>query len=154
MHFQNFLGASLEYCLQGCRKAAFNLPGLIHAIQREGKVVLPVSDPVHGNTYKSNVSEVSIALTLSFTTRSVNSLMPTTRRIVTLGVQVKMTGEEMTEYTKGLSGLSEDTCPTSPLLYFIRSLTHWRSSSGVDLLDCRTIEVEDGTGLPSLDHFV
>ena len=31
-----------------------NLPGLIRAVQREGKSVLWISDPVHGNTYKTD----------------------------------------------------------------------------------------------------
>jgi hypothetical protein len=55
--------------------------------------------------------------------------MPTTRRIVTMGVQVKMTGEDMTEYTKGLSGLSEDTSVQALELTFWFA-ERFRSKSG------------------------
>ncbi|GMI23019.1 hypothetical protein TeGR_g10669 [Tetraparma gracilis] len=37
----------------GAEKLRKNLPGLIRAAQREGKSVLWISDPVHGNTYKT-----------------------------------------------------------------------------------------------------
>tara|TARA_B110000305_G_C19416183_1_gene628113 strand:- start:16 stop:576 length:561 start_codon:yes stop_codon:yes gene_type:complete len=54
MNPDNVPGRLTVIVRMGHSKIRENLPGLIRAVQREGKSVLWISDPVHGNTYKTS----------------------------------------------------------------------------------------------------
>jgi len=93
----------------GAEKVRKNLPGLIRAVQREGKSVLWISDPVHGNTRKTDNG---------FKTRDFDKIRDELRAFFDVhdemgshpgGVHLEMTGEDVTECTGGLSGVTEDT---------------------------------------------
>lgn len=93
----------------GADKLRQNLPGLIRAVQREGKSVLWISDPVHGNTYKTDNG---------FKTRNFEKIRDELRAFFDVhdemgshpgGVHLEMTGEDVTECTGGISGVTEDT---------------------------------------------
>jgi 3-deoxy-7-phosphoheptulonate synthase len=93
----------------GAEKLRKNLPSLIRAVQREGKSVLWVSDPVHGNTYKTesgiktrNFEDVREELTAFFDVHDEMGSHPG-------GVHLEMTGEDVTECTGGLNGVTEDS---------------------------------------------
>jgi 3-deoxy-7-phosphoheptulonate synthase len=91
----------------GAEKLRKNLPGLIRAVQREGKSVLWISDPVHGNTYKTSNG---------FKTRSFDAVREELRAFFDVheemgshpgGVHLEMTGEDVTECVGGLQEVSE-----------------------------------------------
>ena len=93
----------------GDEKLRQNLPGLIRAVQREGKSVLWISDPVHGNTYKT---------ANGYKTRDFDAIRAELRAFFDVhdemgshpgGVHVEMTGEDVTECTGGVSGVTEGT---------------------------------------------
>jgi 3-deoxy-7-phosphoheptulonate synthase len=93
----------------GAEKLRKNLPGLIRAVQREGKSVVWISDPVHGNTRKTDNG---------FKTRDFESIRAELRAFFDVhdemgshpgGVHLEMTGEDVTECTGGESGVSDDT---------------------------------------------
>ena len=93
----------------GAEKLRKNLPGLIRAVQREGKSVLWISDPVHGNTYKTENG---------FKTRNFDAIRAELRAFFDVhdemgshpgGVHLEMTGEDVTECTGGISGVTEET---------------------------------------------
>jgi len=95
----------------GAEKLRQNLPGLIRAVQREGKSVIWISDPVHGNTYKTDNG---------FKTRNFEKIRDELRAFFDVhdemgshpgGVHLEMTGEDVTECTGGVSGVTEDTLP-------------------------------------------
>ncbi len=93
----------------GAEKLRKNLPGLIRAVQREGKSVVWISDPVHGNTRKTENG---------FKTRDFDKIRAELRAFFDVhdemgshpgGVHLEMTGEDVTECTGGISGVTEDT---------------------------------------------
>ncbi len=93
----------------GAEKLRKNLPGLIRAVQREGKSVLWISDPVHGNTYKTENG---------YKTRNFDAIRAELRAFFDVhdemgshpgGVHLEMTGEDVTECTGGVSGVTEET---------------------------------------------
>lgn len=93
----------------GAEKLRTNLPGLIRAVQREGKSVIWISDPVHGNTYKTeggyktrNFDKIRDELRAFFDVHDEMGSHPG-------GVHLEMTGEDVTECTGGVSGVTEDT---------------------------------------------
>jgi len=86
-----------------------NLPGLIRAVQREGKSVLWISDPVHGNAKK---------IENGFKTRDFDNIRSELRAFFDVhdemgshpgGVHIEMTGDDVTEVVGGLSDVTEDT---------------------------------------------
>lgn len=93
----------------GAEKVRKNLPGLIRAVQREGKSVLWISDPVHGNTRKTENG---------FKTRDFDKIRDELRAFFDVhdemgshpgGVHLEMTGEDVTECVGGMSDVTEDT---------------------------------------------
>jgi len=93
----------------GAEKVRKNLPGLIRAVQREGKSVLWISDPVHGNTRKTNNG---------FKTRDFDAIRAELRAFFDVheemgshpgGVHLEMTGEDVTECVGGLSDVTEES---------------------------------------------
>jgi 3-deoxy-7-phosphoheptulonate synthase len=88
----------------GAEKLRANLPKLIRAVQREGRTVLWISDPVHGNTVKSSNG---------FKTRPFERIRDELRAFFDVhaemgthpgGVHLEMTGENVTECTGGNVG--------------------------------------------------
>lgn len=93
----------------GAKKVRTNLPGLIRAVQREGKSVLWISDPVHGNTRKTDNG---------FKTRDFDAIRDELRAFFDVheemgshpgGVHLEMTGEDVTECVGGLSDVTEES---------------------------------------------
>jgi len=93
----------------GAEKLRKNLPGLIRAVQREGKSVIWISDPVHGNTRKTDNG---------FKTRDFENIRAELRAFFDVheemgshpgGVHLEMTGEDVTECTGGISDVTEET---------------------------------------------
>lgn len=94
----------------GADKLREKLPALIRAVQREGKIVLWVSDPVHGNTVKTD-SGVK--------TRPFDKIRDELRAFFDVhqdmgthpgGIHLEMTGEDVTECTGGSMGaVSEES---------------------------------------------
>lgn len=109
MNPQNTPGRLTIVVRMGAEKLRKNLPGLIRAVQREGKSVLWISDPVHGNTYKTDNG---------MKTRDFDAIRAELRAFFDVhdemgshpgGVHLEMTGEDVTECTGGVSGVTEDT---------------------------------------------
>ena len=84
------------------------LPPLIRAVEREGKRVVWVSDPMHGNTIKSSTG---------FKTRPVDSILSEVRSFFGIhkaegtyagGVHFEMTGQDVTECTGGAQAIGDD----------------------------------------------
>eukprot|EP00957_Ditylum_brightwellii_P042923 3249723-Ditylum_brightwellii.AAC.1 len=93
----------------GAKNLHKNLPGLIHAVQREGKSILWISNPMHRNTFKKETGYKTLdfnaicnELRAFFDAHDEMSSHPG-------GVHLEMTGEDVTKCTGGLSGVTEDT---------------------------------------------
>jgi 3-deoxy-7-phosphoheptulonate synthase len=109
MNPQNIPGRLTIVVRMGAEKLRKNLPALIRAVQREGKSVLWISDPVHGNTYKTESG---------IKTRNFDAIRDELRAFFDVhdemgshpgGVHLEMTGEDVTECTGGMSGVTEDS---------------------------------------------
>mmetsp|Transcript_31564 Transcript_31564/g.66025 ORF Transcript_31564/g.66025 Transcript_31564/m.66025 type:complete len:513 (-) Transcript_31564:519-2057(-) len=108
MNPQNIPGKLSIIVRMGAEKLRKNLPGLIRAVQREGKAVVWISDPVHGNTRKTENG---------FKTRDFNKILDELTAFFDVhnemgshagGVHVEMTGENVTECTGGVSAVTEE----------------------------------------------
>ncbi len=91
----------------GADKVERDLPRMIEAVRREGKIVLWVCDPMHGNTrttsngYKTrSFDDIGTELRLAFDIHQARD-----SRLG--GVHIELTGENVTECTGGARGLSE-----------------------------------------------
>jgi len=91
----------------GAEKLREKLPALIRAVQREGRVVLWCSDPVHGNTIKTDSG---------FKTRPFERIRDELRAFFDVhadmgthpgGVHLEMTGKDVTECIGGNIGAVE-----------------------------------------------
>mmetsp|Transcript_2016 Transcript_2016/g.4643 ORF Transcript_2016/g.4643 Transcript_2016/m.4643 type:complete len:506 (-) Transcript_2016:152-1669(-) len=109
MNPQNIPGRLTIIVRMGAEKLRKNLPGLIRAVQREGKSVLWISDPVHGNTRKTENG---------FKTRDFENIRAELRAFFDVhdemgshpgGVHLEMTGEDVTECVGGMSDVTEAT---------------------------------------------
>ena len=107
MNPQNIPGRLTIIVRMGADKLRKNFPGLIRAVQREGKSVLWISDPVHGNTRKTENG---------FKTRDFDKIRDELRAFFDVhdemgshpgGVHLEMTGEDVTECVGGLSDVTE-----------------------------------------------
>jgi len=99
---------TLIVCM-GAEKLRKNLPGLIRAVQREGKSVLWISDPVHSATsmtekgYNTNSFEkIREELRAFFDCHDEMRSHPG-------GVHLSLTGENIKECTGGLGGVTEES---------------------------------------------
>jgi len=108
MNPQNIPGKLSIIVRMGAEKLRQNLPKLIRAVQREGKSVVWISDPVHGNTrttkdgYKTrDFDAVRAELTAFFDVHEQMGSHPG-------GVHLEMTGEDVTECTGGVSGITDE----------------------------------------------
>jgi 3-deoxy-7-phosphoheptulonate synthase len=95
----------------GAARIAGCLPPLIEAVQRDGRSVLWICDPMHGNTRTS---------ANGFKTRSFEEIRAELEQAFTIhaahgsrlgGVHIEMTGENVTECTGGARGLAESDLP-------------------------------------------
>jgi len=109
MNPKNIPGRLTIVVRMGAEKLRKNLPGLIRAVQREGKSVLWISDPVHGNTRKTENG---------YKTRDFEKIRDELRAFFDVhdemgshpgGVHLEMTGEDVTECVGGLSDVTEAT---------------------------------------------
>ncbi|CAJ1959928.1 unnamed protein product [Cylindrotheca closterium] len=109
MNPQNIPGRLSIVVRMGADKLRKNLPGLIRAVQREGKSVLWISDPVHGNTRKTENG---------YKTRDFEKIRAELRAFFDVhddmgshpgGVHLEMTGEDVTECIGGFSDVTEET---------------------------------------------
>ncbi|KAG7357108.1 3-deoxy-7-phosphoheptulonate synthase [Nitzschia inconspicua] len=109
MNPQNIPGRLTIIVRMGAEKLRKNLPGLIRAVQREGKSVLWISDPVHGNTRKTKNG---------YKTRDFDNIRAELRAFFDVhdemgshpgGVHLEMTGEDVTECIGGLSDVTEES---------------------------------------------
>ncbi len=91
----------------GHDKVEDHLPGLIRAVQREGRNVIWSCDPMHGNTISAG----------GFKTRPFDRVMGEVNRFFDVhdaegsypgGVHVEMTGKDVTECTGGARAISDD----------------------------------------------
>lgn len=101
MNPNNIPGRLTIVVRMGAEKVRKNLPGLIRAVQREGKSVLWISDPVHGNTRKTDSG---------FKTRDFDAIRDELRAFFDVhdemgshpgGVHLEMTGKDVTECVGG-----------------------------------------------------
>lgn len=108
MNPENIPGRMTLIVRMGAEKLRKNLPGLIRAVQREGKSVLWISDPVHGNTRKTGDG---------FKTRDFETIRSELRAFFDVhdemgshpgGVHLIMTGEDVTECIGGMSNVTEE----------------------------------------------
>jgi len=92
----------------GADKVEQHLPGLIRAVQREGRTVTWSSDPMHGNTIKS---------ASGYKTRPFDAILNEVGRFFDVhqaegtyagGVHFEMTGEDVTECTGGAVAITDD----------------------------------------------
>uniref|UniRef100_A0A7S1XF38 Phospho-2-dehydro-3-deoxyheptonate aldolase n=2 Tax=Compsopogon caeruleus TaxID=31354 RepID=A0A7S1XF38_9RHOD len=92
----------------GSSKIETGLPPLLRAVKREGREVVWVCDPMHGNTYKTPSG---------FKTRSWSAIMQEVRGFFDAhalegthagGVHFEMTGREVTECVGGTNEITED----------------------------------------------
>ena len=91
----------------GADKVDAHLPALIRAVKREGRKVLWVCDPMHGNTVKTSTG---------YKTRPTDRIVSEIRSFFAVhraegtyagGVHLEMTGKNVTECTGGARALSE-----------------------------------------------
>jgi 3-deoxy-7-phosphoheptulonate synthase len=109
MNPQNVAGRISIIVRMGAEKLRKHLPDLIRAVQREGKVVVWISDPLHGNTRKTksgyktrDFDNIRAELSAFFDVHEEMGSHPG-------GVHLEMTGEDVTECTGGLADVTEDT---------------------------------------------
>ncbi|HEY8382664.1 MAG TPA: 3-deoxy-7-phosphoheptulonate synthase class II [Microvirga sp.] len=94
-------------CRFGADKVFDNLPALVRAVKREGKVVVWSCDPMHGNTIKAGSG---------YKTRPFEAVMGEVRNFFAVhqtegthagGVHLEMTGKNVTECTGGARALTD-----------------------------------------------
>ncbi len=94
-------------CRQGADKAAEQLPALVRAVKREGKVVVWSCDPMHGNTVTS---------ASGYKTRPFDLILQEVRTFFAVhaaegthagGVHLEMTGQNVTECTGGARAITD-----------------------------------------------
>ena len=92
----------------GADQVEAKLPGLVRAVQREGRTVVWACDPMHGNTIKSSSG---------YKTRPFERVLAEVRRVFAVhqaegsyagGLHVEMTGEDVTECTGGAQAITDD----------------------------------------------
>jgi 3-deoxy-7-phosphoheptulonate synthase len=144
----NIPGKIVVIVRMGAEKLRTNLPGLIRAIQREGKSVLWVSDPVHGNTYKT---------TNGFKTRDFDRIRSELRAFFDVhddmgthpgGVHLEMTGEDVTECVGGISHVTEESLPERYKTYCDPRLN---GAQALELAFLISERMRRRTGLPPIE---
>merc|ERR1711935_844288 len=108
MNPNNIPGKLTIIVRMGARKLRKNLPGLIRTVQREELSVLWISDPVHGNTRKTDngfktrdFDKIRDELSAFFDVHDEMGSHPG-------GVHLEMTGEDVMECVGGVSDVTEE----------------------------------------------
>ena len=92
----------------GADKVEAHLPGLVRAVQREGRHVLWSCDPMHGNTIKAGSG---------YKTRPFDRILAETRQAFAVhraegsfmgGIHIEMTGQNVTECTGGAVAVTDE----------------------------------------------
>ncbi|MFY9287261.1 MAG: 3-deoxy-7-phosphoheptulonate synthase, partial [Alphaproteobacteria bacterium] len=92
----------------GSEKIKQNLPSLLQAVKKSGKIVVWCSDPMHGNT------EMSAS---GYKTRSFDRILSEAKDFFAIckaegvhagGIHLEMTGQEVTECVGGLSAVTDE----------------------------------------------
>ncbi len=105
---ENEAGRITVIVRMGANKVAEGLPGLIRAVQKEGKNVIWSCDPMHGNT---------ISTGNGYKTREVSAILQEMKQFFEVhqaegsyagGVHFEMTGRNVTECVGGAHGLTEE----------------------------------------------
>lgn len=106
---QNIPGKLSIIVRMGADKLRTNLPGLVRAVQNEGLSVVWISDPVHGNTRKTDGG---------YKTRDFEAIRAELRAFFDVhdemgshpgGIHLEMTGDDVTECTGGMSAVTDET---------------------------------------------
>ena len=125
-----------------------NLPGLIRAVQREGLSVLWISDPVHGNTRKTDngyktrdFGKIRDELTAFFDVHDEMGSHPG-------GMHLEMTGADVTECVGGVSDVREDTLPNRYKTFCDPRLN---ASQALEIAFLVAERMRERTGLPPLE---
>jgi 3-deoxy-7-phosphoheptulonate synthase len=101
------LGRLTLICRFGAEKVGDHLPGLIRAMQREGRTVVWSCDPMHGNT---------ITAESGYKTRPFDRILSEVKTFFAVhaaegthggGVHLEMTGKDVTECTGGARAISD-----------------------------------------------
>jgi len=147
MNPQNIPGKISIIVRMGAEKLRKNLPELIRAVQREGKAVVWISDPVHGNTrvtksgYKTrDFDNVRAELTAFFDVHDEMGSHPG-------GMHLEMTGEDVTECTGGVSGVDDDTLKDR---YITACDPRLNGSQALELAFLVAERMRERTGLPPI----
>jgi len=105
---QNEAGRLTLICRFGADKVGDHLPGLIRAVEREGRNVVWSCDPMHGNT-------ISLA---GYKTRPFDRIMGEVRSFFQIheaegsyagGIHLEMTGKDVTECTGGAKAVTAES---------------------------------------------
>lgn len=108
MNPENEAGRLTLITRMGAGKVFDNLPRLIERVQKEGRVVTWVCDPMHGNTQKSSSG---------YKTRRFDDILSEVRDFFAVhrdlgthagGLHVEMTGQNVTECTGGISDVTDE----------------------------------------------
>ncbi len=103
---ENEAGRLTLICRFGADKVGDHLPGLVRAVEREGRTVVWSCDPMHGNTVKAG----------SYKTRPFDRIMGEIRTFFAVhraegtyagGIHLEMTGKDVTECTGGARAITE-----------------------------------------------
>ena len=103
----NEAGRLTLICRFGADNVETHLPGLIRAVEREGRKVIWSCDPMHGNTVKASTG---------YKTRPFDLILGEVRRFMEVhraegthagGIHVEMTGKNVTECTGGVRSISD-----------------------------------------------
>jgi 3-deoxy-7-phosphoheptulonate synthase len=103
---ENEPGRLTLICRFGAGNVGDHLPGLVRAVEREGRKVVWSCDPMHGNTVKAG----------SYKTRPFERIMSEVEDFFAVhraegshagGVHIEMTGQNVTECTGGARAISE-----------------------------------------------
>ena len=112
MNPKNIPGRLTVIVRMGAEKIRSHLPSLIRAVEKKSLKVVWISDPVHGNTRKTDNG---------FKTRDFDAIRAELRAFFDVhhkmgthagGVHLEMTGEDVTECVGGLVDVTEETLPT------------------------------------------
>ena len=118
-------------------KVGDHLPGLVRAVQREGRIVVWSCDPMHGNTVKA---------ASGFKTRPYDMILSEVQDFFSVhraegtdagGVHLEMTGKNVTECTGGARAIT-DFRPAGPLSHALRPAAQRGAGAGTRLHAGRT----------------
>jgi 3-deoxy-7-phosphoheptulonate synthase len=105
---QNIPGRLTLIARFGAEGVQAGLPPLVRAVAQEGRSVVWISDPMHGNTFKA---------ASGYKTRALNRVLDEVRSFIEIarsegawpgGVHVEMTGKDVTECVGGPTGVTEE----------------------------------------------